>query len=533
MARADGRDLYRRHLTGQSRAGAHVDLCVEFVEEVSSTAGDLVLGEVLLRVGGRWDRSRRCYTDDEPREVLQVRVHPGQRDVVVWFRAWLEAYMRGEDLPVPIYGALLLGGWRSGKTWIGVRLLLAFAIAVPSARVWAVQEVDVERADELAAELTELLPDSWFSISGPSYRCANGTTITIRSAAHPHKLKRGRCDFALLNEGQNVTADAYAMISGRTADTSGLVLVAANPPNDNVGGEWIATWQQEVAALRRRDALVFSLQSSRNPHVNKHQLESLREFMSARDYAIEVGGEVLPFSDAVMHAFDLAANVAPLPELPSLDVTAAFAERRGLGRDVRDLVGMDFQRTPHMAAVFARVIRNFDDEPRPVLWYREEILIELGDEGSLAEAMGEAGLNPATTVIVADASGAWQDVDRNWHLNSWDHLKARGWRRIYHPQADAEVNPPVHERAKNDNRLFHADDGSRLVMIDPSCVSLIDACRYWRNKSGIPDKRSKYAHVAESMGYLNFRLYPWRFATSKISYKSLKSRKRRGQLKGY
>ncbi len=441
--------------------------------------------------------------------------------------------MDGDVIALVIYSLLLSGGTRSGKTWIGVRLFVAFVVAVPGCRAWAVQEVDVERADEIETELDELLPDAWFTKKGSKYKCANGSVITIRSAKYPAKLKRGRCDIALINEAQNVPKAAFDMLRMRTSDTSGLVMMAANPPNDNPAGQWIADYIEEYNAGRRPHGKVFHYTYEDNPHVNKEQIKALESETDPRTFAIEVMGKVLPPSNAVMHSFSIVENIDPTPELAAHDVTTSFLKRCALGGGATDFVGLDFQRTPHMAAALGRCFLNPDDVDRPLLYYRSEVLVELGDEHDLSDGLYDAGLDPSTTVLIGDASGDWQDADRTKGGTSFDILRRCGWRRIFRPDRKLKTNPPVHERVKNDNRLFTAQDGSHIVRIDPDCKRLIEACKSWRRKSGIPDKRSEHAHIAEAMSYANWRLYPRRARGRGVEYKRLKGRRRPGQMRRF
>lgn len=524
MPRAASRDLFVRQLRAGGADTRIVDLAVEFVDERDQS--------VLFTCGGRWDRKLRRWAEAPPRSVLQVRVHAGQIETVLWFRSWLEAYMVGDGVALMIYAILLIGGTRSGKTWLGLRLMVAFAIAVPTSRVWAVQEVDVERADELETELDELLPDAWFTKAGKKYKCANGSVITIRSAKYPSKLKRGRCDFAFMNEGQNVSEDAYLRLRERTADTHGLVVVAANPPNDNPLGEWVAEFAEECKARRREHCLSFHYVHEDNPHVSREMLAALEAETDPRTFAIEVKGEVMPPSNAVMHAFSLNHNIDEVPEIG--DVTAEFLAKCALGRGATHFVGLDFQKSPHMAAVVGRAFRNPDDLEKPLLYYHDEVIIDLGDEHDLSDGLFDLGLDPSKTVLICDASGEWQDgAHTKGGSSSFDILRQCGWRRIFRPDRKSKANPPVHERSKNDNRLLHAQDGSHIVRIDPSCVALIQACKKWRRKSGIPDKRSDHAHIGDAFGYSNFRIYPRRFSRGGVGYKRLKGRRRRDQMRRF
>jgi len=89
----------------------------------------------LFRCGGRWDRKSKRWTGNEPRSVIRCVIHEGQREAAKFFEQWLTAYMDNDADGMAVYSALLLGGTRSGKTWLGLRFMIAFAIAVPKARV--------------------------------------------------------------------------------------------------------------------------------------------------------------------------------------------------------------------------------------------------------------------------------------------------------------------------------------------------------------------------------------------------------------
>ena len=130
MARRNSRDVFARSRRSDERK--LVDLCIDFVDE-----RDLSL---LLSVGGRWDKKRKDWTDDEPKSALQIPIHPGQLDALNFFGDWLADHMGGKKLVEPVFSALFLGGTRSGKTYLGARETVAFAVANPGAKCWAIGE---------------------------------------------------------------------------------------------------------------------------------------------------------------------------------------------------------------------------------------------------------------------------------------------------------------------------------------------------------------------------------------------------------
>ena len=505
-----------------------MDLAVEFVDERDMS--------LVFAVGGRWHKKYKCWVDGETESALQVKLHPGQIESARWFKTWFEAYLSGDDdaEALSIFSVLLMGGTRSGKTFLGLHLAIAFMVAVPKSRVWLVQEVEVERADELEAELSEILPEAWFTKGkrGASYHCINGAVGRIRSAKYPSKLKRGRCDFAFLNEGQNVKSVAHLRLRERTSDTGGIVVTAANPANTNVDGVWVDNFYQECEAGRRVNSKAFHFVYSDNPHVKQASIDALRSEMSPREFEIEVEGIPKPPIDAVYHAFDYAGTIGKTPELG--DVTEDFAYKLGLGRNVLNIVGLDFQRSPHMAGVVRRFYRNPLDPLMPFFWCTDEIVVELGDERDLSAAMFVAGLLPDTTVLICDASAQWQDGAHNPHDTSFATLRDCGWHRLHVPDRKEKRNPQVIDRMKNDNRLFTSAGGRHIVMIDEDrCPFLVESVKTWRNgATGVPKRWADQAHICDAMSYANWRAFPIIRQARGVGYKSLKRRERRGQLKG-
>lgn len=529
MQRA-ARDIYARALLEGERDQARFqDLSIEFVDERDDS--------LIFALGGQWDRKFKRWTFARPETCIRVKLHVGQIESAHWFRDWFAAYLGGAPLPELVYSVLLYGGSRAGKTHLGLHAMVAFAIAVPGARVWAVQETGPERADELETELDELLPEGWFRKREKKYICANGSVISLRSANHPQKLKRGRCDYAFLNEGQNVSELAFAMLRMRTSDTSGLLCVAANPPNDNPLGEWVADWITEAAAARRPNSRVFYFDPRVNPHVNQEQLAALANETDHRTFQIEVLGLVMPPSNAVYHALNQLENLIPPPRLG--DVTEEFCRRRGLGRAITHFVGLDFQLSPHMAAVVGRCYVNAADATKPLLWYVDEVVVDLGDEYDLSDGLYEIGLNPEKTALIGDASGDWQRGDRQKMkepgqlTTSFQILKQCGWRRVYQPDKSRSSNPPIGERIKNDNRLMCSESGVRRLFIDPdACPRLTEAVKQWRRRNLVPEKRSKFAHLGDSMSYGNWRLAPRAQKKRGLGYKRIKGRERAGAMRG-
>ncbi len=521
MSRRRERDLpLRKLIEARGESDRFVDYCTDYFQTDPGEEG-----EYLFSTGGVWDKKLRKFVKREPETSLRIDIHSGQREACDFWQEWFSSRLAGK--PLPVYSWLCYGGSRAGKTFLGIRCPVVFAATVPNSRVWVCVESE-PAFYECETELDGIIPDEWAEKAGNRYKFYNGSTISMFSANHPHKLKRGRCDFAFLNEGQNVDFLAFNMLRMRTSDTSGLVCVAANPPNDNPKGEWIAEWVEDFKGNRRDNTQVHYFDPRNNPHVNREQLESIRDEVDDRTFRIEVLGEILPPSDAVYHAFSSIENVKNLD--PKQDITTSFASNKRFGEKVEYFASLDFQRTPHMAAVIAKITGTLKN---PFVHFVEGILVELGDEFDLSKALFDYGCEPANTVLIGDASGDWQDADRTKGGSSFSNLRKCGWTSVLRPDRKSRKNPPVSERFRNDNRMFLSADGERRSFISPEANNLVRAVKTYRRRNGRVDKNAKQSHICDAMGYLHWRLFPPKKTATKFKYETLKKRERRRQMDNF
>ena len=87
-----------------------------------------------------------------------------------------------------------------------------------------------------------------------------------------------------------------------------------------------------------------------------------------------------------------------------------------------------------------------------MLWYNWADCVE-GNERMLSAMLYDAGFDPATTLLIGDASADWQAIERGLKNStrgkgSFELLKELGWKTIRKPDKRMEANPLVTERAK-------------------------------------------------------------------------------------
>lgn len=487
--------------------------------------------ETLIAVGGRWDRTKREYVGPgETALVLWINHCPnkpgggGQERAARWFAKWLRGFIAGKHDPdcERIWSMLLASGRRGGKTTLGAYCLIVFAIACPGARVWAVSPSQ-EETQEIRDVIDEALPKTWYRWRDDPkfiYFMGNGARIWMRSG-HTN-LKRGRVDLALINEGQLTPQKAFVQVRGATADKGGLTICAANPPDQPIG-DWINDWYHEAKAGKRRSRL-FELPPEENPEVKIQSLHDLKDDITDEDtYRREVRGEFLPVGNRVWHAFSPRLNVVP-PGLVTLDdgaqvvqpeITEAFLKRH-FGRPFKQLVSMDFQLTPHMAATVRQFYRCPWDDDNALDWTVDEVTVE-GDEEDLARELIKRGVVPGEVIGVIDASGFWQDARRTKGGSSADWLRKHGFIHLRKPDREMEKNPPIHERMKVGNaRLRAVVTNEKLEVtgarhysyVAPDCVETVKALAKWENKRGRPDRYSEHAHLGDAWSYPLWFLWP-------------------------
>jgi hypothetical protein len=541
----------------QAAGARRIPLRIEFRMDKHSRTPGAVLGAV----GGVWDLEARAWAPDPCREARVWYVSELQRETVVFFFAWLRAFVSGdwaafrEKHGARPFSLWTVGGRRRGKTWLGVRLLAAFCIACPSVKhpPWLVSPIETDFAPrkELHRFWVEALPPSWYEwVYSPRemyIQLVNGVRVMMYSAHDAEKLKDGAVGYCFWNEAQKSNGRLRALnnIRGGAADLGTLVHIAANPPREP--DEY---WIDEILEGLGRGEVEGRFYDFRgdNPYVVEEALDSMKAEMSERDYEIDRLGLRKPRTDIVLHRFvdGRAGNVRPRPH--DGDVTEIMLKRK-LGRPFAQYIGADFQRTPFQAACVERLYLDPDDSNDALSWTIDEVIAENADENDLIdglEALGYRGddllrclscgnervshVVPSAcarcggtrfdlqlaTAVIADASGAFQASDRKLTaqigLKSFEVFRSRGWRHLYRPDASQKRNPLVDERVAVANErlcIGEGDHARRRAFIEPHCIHTIKAIKNWPNdKHRKPSRWSVFAHVGDAWTYPKHRLWP-------------------------
>jgi hypothetical protein len=511
--------------------------------------------EVLLEVGGRWDRRLEEYVGDADR-VRVLSVHLGQLEPMRFFADWLRGHVAGEPAiaapsPEPgvevriqtpdgrIYSAMLAGGVRSGKTWEGVLWCVAYAVACPGSIVWIVCPSD-RRYEEVEDLLRVIMPLRWYSSLGAPWfrwKLANGSKIVLRSGHDPEALKVGDADFLLINEAQQQAEKVFAIARGRIAASGGLVVVAANPPDKPIG-TWVGDFATEAQAGMRQ-ARFFHVDPFDNPHIDHGPLLAMAAEFDEHTVDVEIRGKFLGAKNAVFYNWDRSHNERPPGTLPGFGVLPEITREFLLaleGAEFDRAVGVDMQRLPHMTSGELRIWENPLAMRRPgsrewldwaLGWFTADVTIAAAEEADLCQSWLDLGWDPDRTLIIADASGKWQFGERDptkvrelreqvRGRGSWDVFRRFGFVHVRNPDRNLEKNPDVIERVRAmQSRICTkaiGPYGQRYLFADPRLRELTKAIRLWPYLHGRPAASSQYAHRCDWASYLCQRFWPRRSA---------------------
>ncbi len=504
-----------------------VDMRVQWLEDKDSE-------EVILDVGGVWDRQLDRWVSDGD-QCRKLRMHPGQYEGAYWFAEWLKYYVSGQQRPPHlehVWTMLLAGGRRAGKNHLLEAILTTGCVAKPHGIIWGVSPVEDE-TEELQMTLEDWIHPSWAYLRALKWRFAHHTILHLRSAHKPSALKRGRVDICGLNEAQNMSKKAYAMVRAPIADRSGLVICAMNPP-DEPKGRWVMDKYDE-AKSGAPTLKLFEFDPRDNPYVNKTTLEDMKYDLGDLDYRREVLGEFIEIGDLVWYAWSPRHNICEIPA-DARDVTREFC-RRTLGREFDYAMGIDLQLTPHMAAVAQEFFHDDAFPNDPLAWLTDEIVIE-GDEYELIDEIesrvdvnGKQLYTPDNTALIIDASAWWQDSERTKGRGSVDMFRKRGWRWMYRPDLKMKRNPHIYDRVLCCNGRMKSAAGRRALFSLGRNIHTNKALKRWENRNGIPNRRSVYAHLSDAVSYLQTAFHPRRLGRKRgedaIGYEKVKPKRSR------
>lgn len=444
---------------------------------------------------------------------------------------------RREGRPRPFLALFAIGDRGSGKTYAAVGILGTTQVEFPafdgsSSIAWIVSRTHAERA-EVDRYFTAIFPSTWYVYRewpAHTYRWTTGATLTNVSADDPNALKRGRVDFILINEAGLVGKKIPFNGLGRLKDKGGLGLLTGNPP-DNLRAQWVLDLHEKAETAHDKGLpypiKFLHVMSAGNEDIDQaagDQVAQVLTDLDARAAAADVNGLLLPIGERAYFRFRKHHLRAPPEGLR--DITREFTRLR-FGAEFDYLGGVDFQGTPHHAAVVCKILGTLAD---PTVWVVDEFVAEQSTEDDLLDDVLRAGYSPRPSdpyslCWVGDASGQWQDGQHNRNgRDSFQVFRERLWRIA--PPAEKRgtkgaysKNPPVEKRVGLVNKLL----GGRASDQDPDSPLLpvrlfvnADLAKLALALKECPWAKARYggkpvgffSHITDALGYVVWFVFP-------------------------
>lgn len=404
----------------------------------------VVRAEDIVVAGGVWDHRASDWRRDERGERVPaaapvlVQVRESQIEFTRWFAGCFERMRRGE--PQEQQGALAFGLTRSGKTVICLYCLAALAVDMPRVKgrqtVVILVSVNHPSRTELDRELRDIVPETWrtyreqATATSPShtYTLANGSQLTHKTSEDPDELRSaGMITAALLNEAGRMPELAFRNVLNKLKDQDGVALLASNRPQ-RTKANYVALLAKDsladTAAGKLPDFGFFKLDPALNDTISAGASDRIGRILGRLNPDVEeLESAVMEVGDFVYaDAFDEAVNVAPFPQTMP-DITRVVTKMI-LGYEREWLLTADFQRRRGICGVAFKILGSLPD--KWVLWATRVFVIDDdGNEDDLIDDFEAAGCTAQNSIVIADASAAWQNYSHKAGLDSFRYFRDR------------------------------------------------------------------------------------------------------------
>lgn len=313
----------------------------------------------------------------------------------------------------------------------------------------------------------------------------NGSTIMLRSADNPDRLRGLSLTHAVLDEAADISPETwYEVVRPALADQRGSALIISTPK----GKGWL--WDLFHNHTSDTDWLCHSYTTLQGGLVDADEVESARQDMGEREFRQEFLAEWVDFQNAVYYAFGdhnvSEHDVLSHPQVPVM-------------------VGMDFNVVPG-TAVIAQWLNDH-------LHIYDEVELYSTDTSEMAQEIQQR-YPRRKYVCFPDSSGAQRRTSAIGGITDHIILRNAGFElRV------GKTNPPIKDRVAAVNSALKSAGGRVRLTIDPGCKRVIEGLRKHQYQAGTktPEKdgATDYSHCMDALGYMIYGLMPLKLENSR------------------
>lgn len=372
---------------------------------------------------------------------------------------------------------VLIAGRRWGKTRLAVAALGVAAASIVKGRAWYVAPTR-EMAKDIAWEpLREQLGPLIVAENASELTIVltSGSTITLKSADEPDRLRGRALDCVVLDEFAQIAPETWdAVLRPALATTQGRALFIGTPDGRN--------WAYDLFRRAQEDTtgqwVARQYTTAQGGFVPADELSAARETMDSRLFRQEFEATFETAAGRVHHAFAWSAapdgNVAPVVDDPALPL----------------LVGLDFNVHPMSAVLATKVVDELHvhDAWQVPTSNTEEVAGELRRR------------YPDRRIIVyPDPSGKARKTSAPVGQTDFTILQRHGM-QVVAPAAA----PAVVDRINAVNALLCNASGRRRLLVAPKAKPLLRALDglTYKPDTSMPDKTGGFDHLCDALGYL-------------------------------
>ncbi len=492
--------------------------------------------DVLLHVGGVWDKQRREFkreldgSRDRGRGAMVVDAQESQVSAFRWLAGRLAAFREGK--PHPQVAGLCYDDRRGGKTFFIVVAVILSCLECPTVAESPLEARIVTQTVQSRDEIDEIfklfLPTGWGHLREQpkrQYTFATGAKVGFLTTDNVDTLLSGRMDVVAINEAALFPRKVYEKTVRATQDRRGFVLLATNTP-ENPRGNW-TTLLIEGAEKDIADGITPAVQRLRVENKKNAAISSEAAGPIARSIRYARGDEEATIDDGIVKEagqklfsppYDPSKHHVPVPQLGYTDITADFTERV-TGRRYDYVCGQDYQWD--CTATVWKLLAPGGEWAKMQLWCVFAIWMDgkaatSGDrslpEDDLLDAVEAAGYTADNTLVIPDCSAGSQGARHKHGIEppTIEILNRRRWAFDYpsekrnmdsvHPRNPLEgaSNMACRKWLKED-RVYVAsgDDAYKMHKALVKCDAFVDPKGNLRAKSS-------WAHLIDTMRYVQW-----------------------------
>ena len=378
---------------------------------------------------------------------------------------------------------VVVAGRRFGKTYLAIREI-CYRARIPNREVFFVctsyRAAKMIVWKPLKRRLQDLRWAKKINESELSILLKNGTTISLKGAEDPDKLRGVSLDYCVIDEAATTKLEALwgEILRPALADRQGSALFIGTPAGKSNAFYDLFVYAKDPA---NKDWCAHQYTTLDGGFVTQEEIEAAREDMTEKQFRQEFLASVETDESRVAYNFDRDTHVIDTPQL-----------------DTRILhVGCDFNVSPICATIGVQEADN--------MIVFDEIQIYSSNTDELADEI----LNryPANKIFVyPDPAGSQRKTSAN---GMTDHkiLENRGF-IVKAPRR----HDPVRDRINATNARLKNARGEHRLFITKNCKRTIECLEKhsFKPNTQIPDKDTGFDHMFDALSYKVAYLYPIR-----------------------